>query len=467
MENSIDFRDKISTVDEEGNRKWVYPKQPKGNFYNWRKIVSYLLLIVMFGTPFIKVHGEPFMLFNILERKFILFGIPFWPQDSEIFAVGLLIILVFIVLFTAVFGRIWCGWTCPQTIFMEMVFRRIEYLIEGDSVKQQRLARMPWNTEKVMKKGSKHIIFYAISFFIGNTFLAYIIGIDELWQIITDSPSQHIAGLTAMILFSLVFYWVFAFFREQVCTLVCPYGRVQSVLLDKNSIVVSYDFVRGEPKTKYNPNADMSDAGDCIDCHQCVKVCPTGIDIRNGTQLECINCTACIDACNVVMDGVKRPRGLIRYASYNTIKDSTKKIINGRSVSYTFVLLFLIIVFGIFMNKRTDTETTILRATGSLPIKLENGLIRNLYTVRIINKTYDDIEVNLILDKPRGESKLITGNTLIVQAGDIVQSALFIDIKPEDLSGRRTPILIKVNDKNTIIESVKTNFLAPGDLTFD
>lgn len=463
MGNSIDFRDKIATVDEEGQRKWLYPRKPDGKLYHSRKYFSYFLLFVLFGTPFIRLNGHPFMLFNIIERKFIFFGIPFWPQDSEIFAVGLLIVIVFIILFTAVYGRLWCGWACPQTIFMEMVFRRIEYWIEGDPAKQQRLNRMPLNSEKILKKGAKHSIFFIIAFIIGNTFLAYIIGTDQLFKIISDPPSKHLTGLAAMFLFSGLFYWVYAFFREQVCTLVCPYGRLQSVLLDKNSIIVSYDYIRGEPRTKYNPRGTKEESGDCIDCQQCIKVCPTGIDIRNGTQLECVNCTNCIDACNAIMTGVKRPTGLIRYASYNSIKEGRKKIINGRSISYSLILVVLMLVLILLFSARTNTETTILRASGSLPTVLEDGLIRNLYTVKVINKTFEDIRVSIKLDDPEGKSKLISGQYLMVPAQNLVQSALFIDLSSKQLSGKRTPIKIDVYNQSGELETVKTNFLAPGD----
>ena len=461
MSEHEDFRDHIATVDDEGKRIWLYPKKPSGRFYKYRTWVSYLLLAILFGMPFIKVNGHPFMLFDIINRKFIIFGIPFWPQDSEIFAVGILIIIVFIILFTAVFGRLWCGWACPQTIFMEMVFRKIEYWIEGDAPQQRKLDQMPWTTEKILKKGAKHIIFFAISFIIGNAFLAYFIGIDALMNIVTAPPTEHLAGFLIMLVFSLVFYWIYAYFREQVCTLVCPYGRLQSVLLDKNSIVVSYDFVRGEPRSKKGQSKDA--AGDCVDCEQCVKVCPTGIDIRNGTQLECINCTACMDACDAVMDKVKRPKGLIRYASYNSIKEGTAKLLNGRTIGYSLVLLLLIVIFSIFMAMRTPTETTILRAAGSLPQTMQDGSIRNLFTIKTINKTFDEKDISVRLVFPKGKTKLVAGKSIHINPASYGQSAIFVDIKPENLTGIRTQIEFEILDQNgKVLETVKTNFLSTG-----
>ncbi|MDX5436563.1 MAG: 4Fe-4S binding protein, partial [Pontibacter sp.] len=284
-----EFRDHLSTVDAEGKRVWVYPKKPQGKLYNYRKYVSYVLLAFLFAGPFIKINGLPLLMLNVIERKFVIFGVLFWPQDFFILVLAFLTMAVFIILFTVVYGRIFCGWVCPQTIFLEMVFRRIEYLIEGDYTKQRALDKMPWNTEKILKKGTKTFVFLAISFLIANTFLAYIIGIDALLEIAIDNPLNHLAGLGALVVFTGLFYGVFAWFREQVCTIACPYGRLQGVMLDKKTVVVAYDYGRGEPRGKLRKNQERTE-GDCINCNQCVHVCPTGIDIRNGTQLECINC---------------------------------------------------------------------------------------------------------------------------------------------------------------------------------
>ncbi|MEJ2055684.1 MAG: cytochrome c oxidase accessory protein CcoG, partial [Calditrichaceae bacterium] len=368
-----DFRDHIATVDQRGKRVWIFPKKPSGPLYHARTWVSLLLLTILFAGPFIKINGRPVLMLNILERKFIIFGIGFWPQDFYLFVLATITLIVFIVLFTVIYGRLFCGWVCPQTVFMEMLFRKIEYWIEGDARNQRKLKQAPMNCSKFMKKSSKHLIFYAIAFIIGNTFLAYIIGIDALESIITDPPSQHLAGLTAMILFSAVFYYIFAFFREQVCTMVCPYGRLQGVLLDQNSIVVAYDFIRGEPRGKLKRGQSFDNRGDCVDCHQCVDVCPTGIDIRNGTQLECINCTACIDACNSVMQKVKRPKGLIRYSSFNGIKEGIKLKVTPRIAGYSVVLIILVTALLTLMLNRKPVETTVLRTPGVLYQELDDG----------------------------------------------------------------------------------------------
>ena len=394
------FRDKVATVDKEGKRIWINPTKPKGKLYTLRNWVTLVYLVIFFSLPFVKVNGHPLFLINILERKFILFGQIFWPQDFFIFGLGMVIFIVFIALFTVVFGRVFCGWACPQTIFMEMVFRKIEYWIEGDGAHQKILNKAPWNREKILKKTSKWAIFWAISFIIANTFLAYVIGVDELYKIISDDVGSHIGGLVAIIVFTTIFFFVFAWLREQVCTTICPYGRMQGVLLDRNSIVVAYDYERGENRAKFRKNETRTD-GDCIDCMQCVKVCPTGIDIRNGTQLECINCTACIDACNHMMTSVGFEPNLIRYASEANIADKKPTRFTGRMKAYTAVMLLLLGVEVFLLVSRTEVGISVLRTPGQLYQEQPNGQLSNLYNYKFLNKTYDDKVLSLKPEKLR------------------------------------------------------------------
>jgi len=454
-------RDRISTVDDDGKRVWVYPRKPKGRFYDARTWVSYLLLAIMFAGPFITINGRPLLLLNIMERKFIIFGMAFWPQDSYIFVLATLTFVVGIILFTVIFGRLFCGWICPQTIFMEMVFRKIEYLIEGGPKNQRILKSQAWNFEKLLKRVSKHGIFWGISFVIGNTFLAYIIGIDELFKIITDPISEHKTGFAIMVLFTSTFYFIYAAFREQVCTLVCPYGRFQSVLLDDNSIVVAYDYVRGEERglPKKNENKDL---GDCIDCHQCVDVCPTGIDIRNGTQLECINCTACIDACDHVMDKVKRPRGLIRYDSFNGISKGEKLGFNFRNVGYSIILLSLTAFFFILLFTRSDVQTTILRSYGTMYQELAENRYSNLYTIRVLNKTFEAMPLRFELLEPEGVLTKV-GDEMLIEGQDNAEGAMFIELSKEQLTGMETKLKIGVYTGERYLETVKTSFMGPRE----
>lgn len=457
------FRDRIATINEDGKRNWIYPKKPKGNFYKWRTYLSYVLLTVLFAGPWIKIGGEPLLMINVLERKFVIFGQIFWPQDFYLFVIGTITMIVFIILFTVIYGRLFCGWVCPQTIFMEMVFRKIEYWIEGDWQKQRKLNKQKLDAEKIRKKVSKNVIFFLISFLIANTFLGYLIGSDDLVKLVTDSPSNHIGGLTAMIIFTTVFYGVFARFREQVCTVVCPYGRLQGVLLDTKSIIVAYDFERGENRGRFKKREDRSaeGKGDCIDCHACVDVCPTGIDIRNGTQLECINCTACIDACDAIMDKLNFERGLIRYASEEQIKNKQKKItFTPRMIAYSAVLGVLVSVLFILLALRTDVEATVLRTPGTLFEEYETGKFRNFYNYKIINKTTQEIPVTFEIDGP-GRIELVGSQFRKVEKGEYVEGALFIYLEEDELTGQKTNVKVNIRSGEEIIETVKTTFIGP------
>jgi len=471
------FRDHLATVNEEGKRNWIYPKKPSGRYFNARQIVAYLLLAFLFAGPFITINGNPILLINILERKFIIFGVAFWPQDLHLLVFGMLAFVLFVVLFTAVFGRLFCGWTCPQTIFMEMVFRRIEYWIEGDAAAQIRLNRAPWSFTKIRKKVLKHGIFYAIAFIISNTFLAYIIGKDQLFEIITDPPSEHLAGLTAIIIFSGVFYGVFAFMREQVCHFVCPYGRMQSVMLDNNSINVMYDYDRGEARASVadrfkveKGKATLADLGftedqafgDCIDCYQCVKVCPMGIDIRNGTQLECVHCTACIDACDEVMDKIDKPRGLIRYTSENNIREGERKILTPRVAGYSAFLTVLLGIFLTLLFTRPDTETTILREPGTLYQELPNDRYSNIYNIKVINKTFGELGYELRLEQPAGEVASL-GSITAVPAQGSAEGRFLVKLPKTSLEGLRTELTFGVYTNGEKVETVKTGFIGPAE----
>ncbi|MBJ6368704.1 cytochrome c oxidase accessory protein CcoG [Snuella sedimenti] len=466
-ENEI-FRDSISTVTEEGKRAWVFPKKPSGAFYNYRKWVSYGLLAFFIFSPFIKINGNQFLMFNVLERRFNIFGFPFWPQDFHLFVISMLIGVVFITLFTVAFGRIFCGWICPQTIFMEMVFRRIEYWIEGDRGKQIRLAKQPWNAEKIRKKGFKFFIFALISFLIANVFLAYLIGSDKLFEYIADGPLSHISNLVSLLIFTAVFYFIFAWFREQVCIIACPYGRLQGVLLDNKSIVVAYDHKRGEGdsgRKKFRKNEDRKALGhgDCIDCFQCVNVCPTGIDIRNGTQLECVNCTACIDECDHIMESINLPKGLIRYASEDNIEKKAPFKLTARLKGYIAVLTILTGLLIGMLFLRNDVEATVLRLPGQLYEHKENNIISNVFTYKLVNKTTKDItNVSLKLLSHKGSLKLVaTKDNFIVPKQGIAKGTLFIEINNAALSGDRNKIKIGVYENNELIETTSANFLGP------
>jgi cytochrome c oxidase accessory protein FixG len=267
------FRDELSTVDKQGKRQWVFARRPKGKLYNYRQLFGYFLLAFLILAPIIRINGEQMILLDVLQRRFIFFGVVFWPQDFYLFYLIMLAVILFIIVFTVVYGRLFCGWACPQTVFMELVFRKIEWWIDGRPYEQKKLKEQPWNFQKIWKRTLKHTIFWGISFFISNLFLSYLIGTEELLKIISEPISEHLVGFTAIVVFASAFYFIFAWFREQVCTIMCPYGRLQGVLLDSNSVVVAYDYLRGEPRgaaRKKDLEAGVK-KGDCIDCKLCVQ----------------------------------------------------------------------------------------------------------------------------------------------------------------------------------------------------
>ncbi|TQI69282.1 cytochrome c oxidase accessory protein FixG [Gramella sp. Hel_I_59] len=461
------FRDSIGTVTSEGKRSWVYPKKPDGILYKYRQWVSYFLLAILFAAPFLKINGNQFLMFNVLERRFNIFGTIFWPQDFYLFVLMMLIGVVFVVLFTVAFGRIFCGWICPQTIFMEMVFRRIEYWIEGDRGKQIRLDKQRWNAEKIRKKATKWFIFFVISFLIANVFLAYLIGSDRLLLYIQEGPQAHLSTLISLLLFTGIFYFVFAWFREQVCIIACPYGRLQGVLLDNKSIVVAYDHKRGEKvegraKFRKNEDREASGKGDCIDCFQCVQVCPTGIDIRNGTQLECVNCTACIDACNHMMDAVDLPQGLIRYASEENIEKQKKFRFTPRIKGYAAVLFILVTVLSGMLFLRSDVEANILRLPGQLYEHKDGNIISNVYTFKLINKTSVDYDnVRFEIKSHPGTIYTVKGKSMSIPANGMAEGTLFVEINQAALENEKDKIVIEVYNGEQLIETTGTTFLGP------
>ncbi len=460
LQHAESFRDRVSSVTEKGRRRWVYVLKPSGRFYKWRNYSAIFYLLVFFGLPFVKWDGEAFFMLNVIKGKFILFGKIFWPQDFFIFAVAMITFIIFIALFTVIYGRLFCGWACPQTIFMEMVFRRIEWWIEGSPNQQRNLHDKAWDVGKFVRKGFKHFLFLAISFIIANTFLAYIIGTDELFRMMREPISQNLSLLAGLVIFTLLFYGVFAFVRDIICTTVCPYGRLQSVLFDKDTMQISYDYGRGEPREKIT-KGKLRTEGDCIDCRKCVAVCPTGIDIRDGVQMECVGCTACIDACDEVMDKVGFKRGLIRYASENEIANKKPFHFNNRMKAYSGLLGFLIILMSVLVFTRRSIDTYVQRAQGQLFQEIEQDKISNLYVAKIINKTSREQEVEVKLEGTDGEIKLVGKEKHLLKPESVNEVEFFIVLNKNALTGRKTNLDLGVYQGNRRIQSLQTNFLGP------
>lgn len=447
------FRDRPINLDESGSRKWVYAKKPKGKWYRRRTVFSWFVLLFFIAVPFIRIKGNPLILLDIASRKFIIFGAIFWAQDTLILALLMLSFILFIILFTVTFGRLWCGWACPQTIFLEMVFRKVEYLIEGDYKKRERLDHGPWTGEKIFKKSAKHLVFILISMAMTNTFLLWFIG-SEKWLLLISEPfSANFSSFLIMLLVSAFFYWVYGWFREQICTMVCPYGRMQGVLLDSKSVVVSYDYKRGEPR-------GAKKEGDCIDCRQCLAVCPTAIDIRNGLQLECINCTACIDSCNQVMTSIGKPTGLIRFASDTGIKEGHTTIWNARNKAYSLVLLVLFSFFIYTLLTRPVIETTILRTPGLLYQENPDLSISNVYNIKIVNKTHEKIPLEIRLLSHEGEIKMAGGPMKINDQGRFA-STFILYLHEDQITSDKMDLEFGIFSNNELLENCKVSFIGP------
>jgi len=451
-------------MNEEGKRNWVYANQPKGRLYNMRTIVGIILLAFLFLAPHIKVaNGEPLLLFNILQRKFVLFGVVFWPQDFHLFVIGLISIIISIVTFTVVYGRVWCGWACPQTIFMEMVFRRIEYWIEGSGDQQRIRAKGEDTFDRIWRTTLKHFIFIIISWAITHTMMAYIVGADKVKEYIVGSPSENLSVFIAIMVFTGAFYFVFAYFREQVCSLVCPYGRLQGALLDNNTLMVTYDYKRGEGRGPMRKGEDRKSLGkgDCVNCNKCVTVCPTGIDIRNGIQLECINCTACIDACNSTMKRYDLPEGLIRITSQNNISKGARFKWTPRVIAYTALTVALFGALLVLFTLRSSYETTILRVQGSLYQKLDEGYYSNIYNYKIVNKTENEGDLSIKLVSPQGEVE-IAGSSMLVKKQEKIQGVFLVKLNESHLEGSSTKIVLGIYNGDELIETIHSTFVGPN-----
>lgn len=463
------FRDSVGTMDTTGKRKWVYPRKPKGKYTNYRLLVSILLLIIYFSIPFLKINGNPVLLINIIERQFYILGQPFYPQDFFILALGAITSLVFIILFTVAFGRIFCGWICPQTIFLEMIFRKIEYAIEGDRNKQIRLDNQAWDSEKIWKRSLKWFSFMLISLIITHIMFMYIVGYEEVFNIMQQGPFEKPTNFLVMVLFTAAFYFVFAWFREQVCTMVCPYGRLQGVLIDKETINVFYDYKRGENRSKWKKGEDRRAAGkgDCIDCKQCVVVCPTGIDIRDGLQMECVNCTACIDACDEVMVKVGLPTGLIRYASEREIEEQTKFKFTTRMKAYTVVLAILTGFLGFLLYNRGEMEAKFLKQPGS-SFFIRDGKITNTYNYTFLNKSNETKTIIIKIIEPKdGEITSSAGNRIILKRDAMIKGTVNVSFPESQIKLSKQNLTLGVYDMNgELLDSYTTYFEGPFKFQF-
>lgn len=374
-------RDFVTTIREDGSRLFLHPADARGRFTAWRRWSGWLLIAIYLALPWIPVGGHPAVFLDIADRRFHLFGFTLAFQDTWLMFFGITGLGFSLFFVTALLGRVWCGWACPQTVFLEHVYRRVERWLEGDAVERRKLDAAPWTAGKFAKRAAKQMVFFAISALIAHLFLAYYVSVPELWAMMSDAPGKHWASFVFVFLFTGILYFNFAWFREQLCIVICPYGRLQSVLIDDHSMVIGYDAKRGEPRGKLG----VPDAGACVDCNRCVQVCPTGIDIRQGLQIECIGCAACIDACDEVMDKVKRPRGLVRYDSLAGFAGGRTRWLRPRIHVYLALLAIGAAVATWALSTVRPANLAVTRLPGA-PYFVDAEGVRNQFFVRLVNK---------------------------------------------------------------------------------
>ena len=453
--------DVLSTLTAEGKRRWVYPVPSKGRFNKWRLIVAWALIVLFVALPLIKIGGKPAILLDLASREFSFFGTTFYPTDTFLLLLILVGSVLSIILLTALLGRVWCGWGCPQTVYLEYVFRPIERLIEGPEHVRKRRNEGPWTLDKVWRKSLRFGVYLIISLGLAHIFLAYFVGWDDLSTWLVRSPTEHMGSFFTMALTTGLILFDFGYFREQMCTITCPYARMQSVLLDPDSLIVSYDPSRGEPRARRGKKKLAQEAageipaqGDCIDCGACVRTCPTGIDIRDGLQMECIACTQCIDACDAIMDKIDRPRGLIRYTSEKAISGHSVKRVRPRTVVYLTLLSAIFVALIVLVATRNSFDINIGRATGAPFVELPDGRIANRLRLRVRNQTPQAVTYTVNVTDPGDAVVQFVGVSPVeLAAGEMERTEIFVIVPPALLqNGRRAATLEFVFDDGSTRE---------------
>jgi cytochrome c oxidase accessory protein FixG len=447
----------LSTLEKDGSRRWLYPKLSVGKLWYRRRLVAYFLIAVFTLVPFVKIGGKPLLLLDLPARKFTIVGYTFLPTDTVMLALLLVSVLLSIFLVTALFGRVWCGWACPQTVYMEFVFRPIERWIEGTAGRGG-----PNRKVAGWRLAIKYLIFAAISFYLANTFLAYFVGVERLGRWITSSPlEQPVPFLIVMFVTGLMLF-DFGYFREQLCIIACPYGRFQSVLLDRNSLIVSYDQQRGEPRGKlHKGDALPVTSGDCIDCKLCVVTCPTGIDIRQGLQMECINCTQCIDACDAVMERIGRPKQLIRYSSQAADAGQKLGLIRARTVLYPALMSAAVLLLGFLFLTKRSFDAVVLREAGNPFTVAEDGAIQNLFRIKLTNRIDEAGAYAVELVEPEGARLRISEGEMSLAPYESRTYHLQVFTPVDVFVNGRSPIKLRLRSERAEQRALSFELLGP------
>jgi cytochrome c oxidase accessory protein FixG len=451
--------DRASSLRKDGHRNWVHPADVAGRFTTIRRIVFAVLIAVYVITPWIEVGGHPAVFLDIDSRKFYLLGATFNAQDFWLAFFLLTGVGFLLIVLTALAGRVWCGYACPQTVFLEGVFRRIERLIEGPRPARIKRDRGPWNWDKVWRKTVKHAAFIVLGLVVAHVFLSYFVSLPGVFEMVRRRPAEHPEAFAWAMGLTTVMYVNFAFFREQLCLIVCPYGRLQSVLMDKDSIIVGYDVERGEPRGK----AKDESAGDCVACNRCVVVCPTGIDIREGLQLDCIGCANCIDACDEVMIKLKRDPGLIRYDSLNGLEGEKKRFLRPRLAFYAVLGVVGVIVASFAIQSRTAFEANMLRQSGAPPfVVTDRGVVRNTYEIHLVNKG-EESAVFRVRPASDGMEFVIPRTRIELRSLDSTTLPVFVTLPREDVeSGLEARVEIEMEGAPEETRIVGVPFLGPS-----
>jgi cytochrome c oxidase accessory protein FixG len=451
------IREAVTTINRDGSRFFLHPADVNGFYTRLRRLFALLLIGIYVSLPWIPINGNPAVFLDVLNRRFHLIGLTFTAQDLWLvffFITGLGFSLFFV---TALFGRLWCGWACPHTVFLEHVYRRIERWIEGDATKRKKLDRQPLNASKFFKRGLKHTLFIIISLIIAHFFLAYFVSIPQLYTWMKSSPTEHWGAFIFVFVASGLIYFNFAWFREQLCLVICPYGRLQSALIDDDSIIIGYDEKRGEPRGK----ATQTGVGDCIDCNRCVQVCPTGIDIRQGLQIECIGCSNCIDACDTIMTKLNRPKGLVRYDSQNGFAGKKKRILRPRIALYFVLLLFGVTAMTLSAMQLRSANMTLVRMTG-MPYFITDTTVRNQFMVRVINKSTETrtFTIKRIVENQAHEVKGIEESIQVEGMGEEIRPIALI-VPRESYSGHFPVEFSLIGSDGQEIMTRKAKFIGP------
>ena len=449
----------LPTLNEDGSRRWIRPKPAHGRYWVRRRNVAYALMAIFFLIPFLQLNGKPLILLDLPRREFTLFGNTFLPTDTLLLMLLAVSVVITIFLLTALYGRVWCGWGCPQTVYMEFLFRPIERLFEGGRAGSMALDREGWRGQLDPRRIAKHAVYLVLALFVAHTFLAYFVGVEELSRWVRRSPFEHPTGFFVMALTTGAMFADFAWFREQVCMVACPYGRIQSALLDKHSLIVAYDRGRGEPRSRGKTRAEGT--GDCIDCSACVQTCPTGIDIRDGLQMECIHCTQCADACDEIMRKVNRPEGLIRYSSQAILAGGKPHRLRPRTVLYPAALTLSFGGFLFALNDRPTAEVTVLRGQGQPFVVQQDGRVTNQLRVKVTNRLGSDRSFAISVDGVDSAAVIAPQNPLPVARGHTETTSLFVLLPPRAfVDGERT-VTVRVNDATGYEERIPYRLVGP------